>query len=291
MRRLTEALLSNTIVRNDTTLATKLAAQLKLRHVTPGSSIIRQNAHDNDLFLIVSGEFAVIVNGRRIATRSAGEHVGEMALLDQTVVRSASVVAMTEAVVGKIPESAFSAIADAHPILSRHVAQVLSNRLRQRNALVSSPNDRPILFIGSSKESLLVAKELHKRLTAHLVVNLWSQNVFVASRVNIESLEAQIPTLDFAVLVLSPDDTVISRHSMKPAPRDNVIFELGLFMGALGRHRTFLVTPKKLTLKVPTDLLGVTPIEYPDGSKKTLSKRLAPACKELRRLITRTGTR
>jgi len=78
---------------------------------------------------------------------------------------------------------------------------------------------------------------------------------------------------------------------MKPAPRDNVVFELGLFMGGLGRHRTFLVKPKGLTLKVPTDLLGVTPIEYADGPKKTLANRIAPACKELRRLITRTGTR
>jgi len=291
LRRLTEVLLSNTIVRNDTTLASKLAAQLKLREVAAGSLIIRQNAHENDLFLIISGELAVIVNGRRIAVRYAGEHVGEMALLDQTVVRSASVIAMTDAVIGKISESSFSAIADAYPILWRHVAQVVSNRLRQRNALVSSRNDRPVLFIGSSKESLFVATELSRRLRRTLTVNLWSQDVFLASRVNIESLETQIPSLDFAVLVLSPDDRVISRHSMKPAPRDNVVFELGLFMGGLGRHRTFLVKPKGLTLKVPTDLLGVTPIEYADGPKKTLANRIAPACKELRRLITRTGTR
>ena len=290
-RRLTAAILSNSLVRHDTTIAAALSAKLHLRQVSAGSTIIRQNAEDNDLFLICGGELAIIVNGRRIAVRYAGEHVGEMSLLDPTTLRSASVIALTDAVIGGISESAFSALADAHPILWRHIAQALSNRLRQRNALVSSRNDRPVLFIGSSRESLPIATVLYKRLKTQLTVNLWSQNVFGASQVTIESLEAQITTVDFAALVLSPDDRVVSRHSMKPAPRDNVIFELGLFMGALGRRRTFLVKPRGLEIKIPTDLLGVTPLEYADGSKNTIAKRLAPARKELLKLITRTGTR
>jgi CRP/FNR family cyclic AMP-dependent transcriptional regulator len=214
-----------------------------------------------------------------------------MSLLDPAAVRSASVTAMTDAVVGKISEPAFSAIANGRPVLWRHIAQVVSSRLRERNTLVPERNPRPVLFIGSSRESLPVASALQTQLAKRLAVRLWSDNVFLASRVSIESLESQIPLLDFAVLVLSPDDMVISRHSMKPAPRDNVTFELGLFMGGLGRHRTFLLMPRGVNLKVPTDLLGVTPIEYKDGSKITLAKRLAPACSELFRLITRTGTR
>ena len=46
---------------------------------------------------------------------------------------------------------------------------------------------------------------------------------------------------DFAAFIISPDDTVISRDAENLAPRDNVIFELGLFMGVLNRQRVFLI--------------------------------------------------
>ena len=39
---------------------------------------------------------------------------------------------------------------------------------------------------------------------------------------------------DFAILVLTADDLVASRDVLSTAPRDNVLFELGLFMGGLG---------------------------------------------------------
>ena len=44
---------------------------------------------------------------------------------------------------------------------------------------------------------------------------------------------------DFAVLVLTPDDITLSRGTTIASPRDNAIFELGLFMGTNGRNRTF----------------------------------------------------
>lgn len=86
---------------------------------------------------------------------------------------------------------------------------------------------------------------------------------------------------DFAVLVLTPDDTVTSRRLEQPAPRDNCIFELGLFMGALGRNRTYIVKPRDSDIKIPTDLLGLTPLTYALGEANTLVDRIAPVCTEL----------
>jgi predicted nucleotide-binding protein len=47
---------------------------------------------------------------------------------------------------------------------------------------------------------------------------------------------------DFAAFVVTADDVTASRGRRKASPRDNVVFEIGLFMGAIGRERTFVVT-------------------------------------------------
>ena len=69
--------------------------------------------------------------------------------------------------------------------------------------------------------------------------------MFAPSAFPIESLEQVLRTVDFAALVLSPDDTVVSRGTTTDAPRDNIIFELGLFMGVLGHFRTFSNLPPR----------------------------------------------
>ena len=290
-KQLAEALLSYSLVANDQKLAAKMAAKMEVRNCKLGTVLTHQNAIDHDLFLIIDGEFAVIVNGRRVATRGHGQHVGEMALTDPVAKRSATVTALTDAVVGRISERHFSALAEKYPILWRRIAQELANRLRQRNLLVTDRRPDPVLFIGSSREALPIASTIHNALKRKLDVTLWSKSVFRASEVSIESLEKQIPEIDFAALVLSPDDRVISRRRGSDAPRDNVIFELGLFMGGLGRHRTFLVKPRGIDLKLPTDLLGVTSIDYTDGPPRTLRSRIAPVRAELQKLIMTTGTR
>jgi hypothetical protein len=89
-------------------------------------------------------------------------------------------------------------------------------------------------------------------------VTTWDQGVFGTGEVYIESLMAALPRFDFAVLVLTADDEVRSRSKDLTSPRDNVIFELGLFMGVLGRDRTFILQPRDSGLKIPTDLAGIT---------------------------------
>ncbi|WP_291997248.1 nucleotide-binding protein [Candidatus Accumulibacter sp. ACC012] len=99
---------------------------------------------------------------------------------------------------------------------------------------------RASVFVGSSSEGLLVAKAVQKALDGFADVNLWSQGVFELSYSYLESLIKAIETSDFAVLVLTPDDLTQSRDHDAVSPRDNVVFELGLFMGRLGRNRCLL---------------------------------------------------
>ncbi len=135
----------------------------------------------------------------------------------------------------RITEPEFTTIAARHPTLWRYLALELAKRLRERNRLVRIPNHKPHLFIGSSVESLAFARELQS-IMAHdkYVVKLWTDGVFVASSTAVRDLMVEVRRADFAIMVFAPDDKVISRHKESATPRDNVVFELGLFMGDLG---------------------------------------------------------
>jgi CRP/FNR family transcriptional regulator, cyclic AMP receptor protein len=117
---------------------------------------------------------------------------------------------------------------------------------------------RSKVFIASSSEGLNVAEKVQSLLLGELKrpadVKLWNR-AFDLSATYIESLEKEMAHADFAILVLTPDDVTISRQRKTSAPRDNVIFELGLFMGRLGRARCFIIQEKTAGLKLPSDLL------------------------------------
>ncbi len=131
--RLIEALMSQSIVR-DKDLAVRIARCLKLEEIPAGSMLIEQGASDTDLFLVLSGKFSVVVHGREVARKKAGEHIGEMAMVDPRTPRSASVIATTDAVVARIAERDFSALADRFPRLWRRIALELACRLRNESA-------------------------------------------------------------------------------------------------------------------------------------------------------------
>jgi predicted nucleotide-binding protein len=292
LRRLTEALSRQSIVQGSATVAGSLAACVELSQVDAGGVLIEQGAFDNHLFFILIGSFAVLVNGREVAQRRAESHVGEMALIDPKGRRSATVVALEDSVVARVTESDFAAIARDHPSLWKNFACELANRLRQRNEFVRQRNELPRVFVGSSKESLQVANGIQLGLAQDpFIVTVWTNGVFGPSDFPVEALERVAAESDFAVLVLGPDDRVISRQHEDLAPRDNVILELGLFIGAAGRHRVFLLVPQGTDVKIPTDLLGVTPVKYSPDEQIELSLRLDPACSALRVAISALGPR
>ncbi len=257
-----------------------------------GSSIIEESAPDNDLYFILAGVVSIRVSGREIAARTAGQHVGEMAVLDPGRPRSAAAVADGEVVVARIAAAAFTTLADANPRMWRNVARVLAERLRQRNRFVPPANPRPVMFVGCSTESLSLGRAIQSVLEHEpFVVRVWTDDTFKASQFPVESLERELAKVDFAALALSPDDTVISRESEAQAPRDNLVFELGLCMGALGHSRTFLLHPRGSDIKIPTDLSGFTPLTYQTGPDVPNPVRVASACEELRAAILSSGPR
>jgi len=145
------------------------------------------------------------------------------------------------------------------------------------------------LFIGSSKEGLPVAEALQTLLQHELDVTIWSQGVFRLSQSYLDSLLEAISTTDFAVLVLTPDDVTTSRQNEFLTPRDNVLFELGLFMGRLGRDRCFFVYDRTIDMKLPSDLLGISAATYsprPDGN---LEPALGPVAFAVKKAAKKAG--
>lgn len=146
------------------------------------------------------------------------------------------------------------------------------------------------IFIGSSKEGLRFAEGIQANLHHDYECTIWNQGVFDLSSSTIETLERQLSLQDFAVLVVTPDDTIESRGSTSASPRDNVIFEFGLFMGALGRNRTFIVRPRRASIKMPSDLLGITTAEYDDErSDNNAQAATGPACTAVKGAIAARG--
>lgn len=290
--RFISALRKQIILHDNDDLCSKLADRAELLQLESGENIIVQGDIDDEIYFLLSGQLSIVVNGREVAIRRPGEHVGEMALIDPSARRSATVVAIEQSVVAKISEASFHILADNYPRVWQLIAVELCERLRQRNKLVASTNPRPYLFVGSSKESLDIAGAIRSNLECDdLVVRLWTDRVFGASQFPLIELEKQIQKADFAVLVLGPDDEVVSRDKKSDAPRDNVIFELGLFMGALSHERTFMVIPEECEIKIPTDLLGLISLGYRLGDSKDFAGVLTPTCNEIRRIINEVGVK
>lgn len=288
-RRLIEALMAQKLIGNDAAIAAAIIEHIELRELATGDVLISQGDTNDNMFFILSGRLVVQVNDRTVAFRSSGTHVGEIALLDPTARRTASVAAIEPTLVGAICEPGFSKVTNTYPTLWRTLAIELGDRLNQRGRFFRPPNEVPVVFIGSSKETLNFAKALRNALRqAGTEAVLWSEGVFGASHFPIEDLERELQGSDFAVLFAGADDRVISRCIDTEAPRDNVVFELGLFMGALTRERTFLAVPKNHEVKIPSDLLGLNLLQW-EPDIEPADDAIADACQGVLDAVERLG--
>ena len=148
------------------------------------------------------------------------------------------------------------------------------------------------IFIGSSSEALEAAQAVRSLLASDAHITLWNEGFFRQGHGFLETLTASLDSFDFAILIATPDDLATTRGESFLSPRDNILFELGLFMGKLGRDRIWLIHPRNAQLKLPSDLLGVvtassnwpqTYSEHGRGSSlKQYMSALGPACDQIR---------
>ena len=149
------------------------------------------------------------------------------------------------------------------------------------------------VFIGSSSEGLPVARNLQAELEAagKCEVTRWDVNVFEPSGYTLDSLTRTASSMDFAVLIASADDITTSRGVESESVRDNVILEFGLFVGALGRQRTYLLATGGRDVKLPTDVLGLTRLPYTHRSDGDLRASVNSAVLQIERQMSELGPR
>lgn len=150
---------------------------------------------------------------------------------------------------------------------------------------------KPRMFIGSSVDHLDLAYAVQEGLEHDVEPTVWSQGVFNLSRSAMASLIDELDDSDFGCFVLAPSDVTEIKDDTKKTVRDNVIFELGLFIGRLGPERCFMIVPRGVEdLHLPTDLLGITPATFnSDRQDGNLVAALGPACNRIRKAVAKSG--
>ena len=153
---------------------------------------------------------------------------------------------------------------------------------------------KPRIFLGSSGKQAKLVQALTRGLAEIAEVEPWT-TVFNPGVSTLDRLVELTREVDFAAFVFAQDDWTSSPSdatvSGQASPRDNVVFEAGLFGGALGMRRTFILHAKGA--KLPTDLLGMTAVRYPealDGADmRTVNQKLRKAIEDEGRLTRLEG--
>jgi hypothetical protein len=120
---------------------------------------------------------------------------------------------------------------------------------------------KPRIFLGSSGKQVELLEAITRGLEDLVEVESWT-TTFNPGRSTLDRLVELTQEVDFAAFVFAQDDwtTTGASQSGQASPRDNVVFEAGLFGGALGIRRTFILHANDS--KLPSDLLGLTAVRY-----------------------------
>ena len=150
-----------------------------------------------------------------------------------------------------------------------------------------SPLHKPRIFLGSSGQQARLLQAITRGLEDVADVEPW-MTTFNPGRSTLDRLVELSQEVDFAAFVFAQDDwtTTDAAQSGQASPRDNVVFEAGLFGGALGIRRTFIIHANGS--KPPTDLLGLTSVRYDPASKPAEVRAINS---KLRRAIEAEGRR
>lgn len=150
---------------------------------------------------------------------------------------------------------------------------------------------KPRMFIASSADNLNLAYAAQEGLEYDVESTVWNQGTFEISRTAMSSLIQELDESDFGLFVFALSDITEIKETKKQTVRDNVVFELALFIGRLGTDRCFIVSPRDVDdLHLPTDLTGITVATYnADRQDEKLVAALGPSCNKIRNAISKQG--
>jgi len=134
---------------------------------------------------------------------------------------------------------------------------------------------KPKIFIGSSGVGLAVAEQVRTNLSSIGDCLVWKDSgVWEPNRSTFDNLLRMTGYFDFGVFVATMDDSTVTKGATVMEPRDNVILEMALFLGVLGRDKSFLLVEKGV--KLPSDFDGIYMARFDKGNAASI----ASACQE-----------
>jgi predicted nucleotide-binding protein/nucleoside phosphorylase len=154
----------------------------------------------------------------------------------------------------------------------------------KRQELAQPLRALPRVFIRASREGLGIAEFIQLGLDDHAECTIGHQGALGLTGESLENLSRMVKSVDFAVLVLTPGDLVHPRDG-KTSPRDSVLVELGIFMGALGHERTCLVYSRDEPVELPAGLMGVPAARYGHRADGNTQAALGPVCTQIKLAI------
>jgi hypothetical protein len=140
-------------------------------------------------------------------------------------------------------------------------------------------------FIGSSVDGLERARAIQEELRGDLECTIWNQGTFQPGKTQIEALSKAVTEHHFAIFIFVPEDFATLKDHSSEKVRDNVLFQLGLFIGKLGRDRSFFVVPEgEQQIPIAASLAGVTPGTY-NPNNSDLQTAVSSACFQIRKSV------
>lgn len=134
---------------------------------------------------------------------------------------------------------------------------------------------KPKIFIGSSKAGYSIAEKVKTNLSSVGDCYLWQDPyVWEPNRSTFENLIRMVSYFDFGIFVATGDDLTLTNDKIVIEPRDNVILEMALFLGAMGRDKSFLLVEEGI--KLPSDFNGI----YMPRFDKADDSKIKAACDE-----------
>jgi len=150
----------------------------------------------------------------------------------------------------------------------------------------------PKIFIASSnenKDSIAHAMQFLLNDSADCIV--WNQNFFAPSSYALIDICEKAKLFDYAIFVFSTDDKAIIKGESVSCVRDNVLFELGIFIGNIGRERCFVISPIGADIHIPTDITGLTLLKYRLHQDSDYTASLGSAAHEIKLAIKKNSLR
>jgi CRP-like cAMP-binding protein len=107
-----------------------VAKVAKVKNVPKGTRLMAEGDEGDTMFVILSGVARVTRKGRKVAALSAGDAVGELAVLGRTT-RNATVDADSDLEVAEISRRSLSRLVNDVPSFSLKLLESMANRVRE----------------------------------------------------------------------------------------------------------------------------------------------------------------